>query len=84
MQHIIFYTKENCPLCDEALAMLELLQHEYSFGIEQRDIYTNDEWLERYQLLIPVIHIGTVTLDCEQISYEALEHALRKAGDWEP
>ncbi|HLR61277.1 MAG TPA: glutaredoxin family protein [Lentibacillus sp.] len=76
MQQIILYTKENCPLCDHAFAMLELLQHDYSFEIELRDIYTNDKWLEQYQLQIPVVQFRAATLNCEQISYEALEQAL--------
>ncbi|QKY69880.1 glutaredoxin family protein [Lentibacillus sp. CBA3610] len=80
MRHIIFYTKENCSLCDDALATLELLRHDYPFEIEKRDIHTKDEWLEKYQLQIPVVQINDTTLNCEQISYDALEQALRKAS----
>ncbi|MFD1361630.1 glutaredoxin family protein [Lentibacillus salinarum] len=80
MQTIIVYTKENCPLCDEALATLQLLRHDYSFAIDERDIYTNDDWLETYQLQIPVIDINGTTLNCEQISYEAVEAALQVAN----
>ncbi|HLS10210.1 glutaredoxin family protein [Lentibacillus sp.] len=80
MQHVIFYTKENCPLCDNALAILELLQHDYPLEIEERNIYTNDEWLEKYQLEIPVVQIKDITLNCEQISYESLERALEESA----
>jgi len=81
MQHVIFYTKENCPLCDNALAILELLQHDYPLEIEERNIYTKDEWLEKYQLEIPVVQIKDITLNCEQISYESLERALEESAE---
>ncbi|WP_010532157.1 glutaredoxin family protein [Lentibacillus jeotgali] len=81
MERIIFYTKENCPLCDNALAMLKLLQHDYPFEIEERDIYTNDAWLEQYQLQIPVVQFRGTILNCEQISYQALEHTLCKTRE---
>ncbi|SFA89531.1 Glutaredoxin-like domain [Lentibacillus halodurans] len=81
MRNIIFYTKENCSLCDQVLSMLELLCHDYPFEIDKLDIYSNDEWLERYQLLIPVVQINDTTLTYEEISYEALERALREAGE---
>ncbi|TMN21314.1 glutaredoxin family protein [Lentibacillus cibarius] len=77
MEHILFYTKQNCPLCDHARALLDLLRHDYSFRIEERDIYEKDEWLEEYQLLIPTVKIGDAELHCEEISYEALKRALK-------
>lgn len=80
MLHINFYTKENCPLCDQALALVEMLQNDYPCTIEMRDIYSNDEWLEKYQLSIPVVNIDGLEMDCEQISFETLEAALQKAN----
>lgn len=80
MREIIFYTKDNCSLCDDARALLDLLKNDYPFQLEQRDIYTNDEWLEEYQLLIPVVKINDVTLDCEEISYESLEESLKESN----
>ncbi|MEN1967275.1 glutaredoxin family protein [Lentibacillus sp. N15] len=77
MSHVIFYTKNNCPLCEDARALLKLLQQDYSFTMEERDIYTNDEWLEKYQLLIPYVKVNTVELNCEQINYDTLEDALQ-------
>ncbi|GAA0589364.1 hypothetical protein GCM10009001_01590 [Virgibacillus siamensis] len=78
MRKLVFYTKENCPLCDNAKALLDLLHNEYSFDMEERDIYTNDVWLEKYQLAIPVVKINGIMLDCEQISYDSLEKALKE------
>ncbi|MGY0693578.1 glutaredoxin family protein [Virgibacillus sp. FSP13] len=81
MFNVIFYTKENCSLCEDARSLLDLLQHDYSFTIEERDIYTNDEWLEEYQLLIPYVKINATELNCEQINYDSLEHVLKEAND---
>lgn len=80
MQNVIFYTKENCSLCDDARSLLNLLKHDYLFQLEERDIYSKDEWLEKYQLMIPVVKINDTTLDCEKISYEVLEKALKEAN----
>ncbi|SFA56262.1 Glutaredoxin [Anoxybacillus pushchinoensis] len=57
---IVVYSKENCCLCDEAKAILRELQVEW----EEVDIYKNEQWLERYQLMIPVIEI-----DGEMVAY---------------
>lgn len=81
MTHVLFYTKENCPLCDEALSLLMLLQHDYTFTIEERDIYTNDTWLEKYQLLIPYVQIHNTGLNAEEITVDTLEDALRQANE---
>ncbi|APC49090.1 glutaredoxin family protein [Virgibacillus halodenitrificans] len=78
MLKVIFYTKEVCSLCDDAMALLHMLQHDYPFEIEERDIYTNDEWLERYQLLIPFVKINDITLDCEEVNIDSLEEAIKK------
>jgi len=78
MPHVRFYMKKDCPLCDDAKALLLLLQQEYTFEIEERDIHTNDEWLMRYQLNIPVVELYGTSLDCESISFQAIETLLRE------
>ncbi|SDQ26609.1 Glutaredoxin [Virgibacillus subterraneus] len=79
MQNVIFYTKENCSLCDDARSLLDLLNYDYPFQLEERDIYSKDEWLEKYQLMIPVVKVNDTTLDCEEISYEELERVLKES-----
>ncbi|ASK62754.1 thioredoxin family protein [Virgibacillus phasianinus] len=81
MIHIEFYTKEHCPLCDDAMALLEMLQKDYPCTIDMRDIYSNEEWLEKFHLSIPVVNIDGVELDCQHISFETLEEALQKASE---
>ncbi|MCX8003023.1 MAG: glutaredoxin family protein [Anoxybacillus mongoliensis] len=50
---VVLYSKENCCLCDEAKAILRELQVE----CKEIDIYKDEQLLERYHLMIPVIEI---------------------------
>lgn len=78
MTKIIFYTKEICSLCEEAYALLIMFKQDYAFEIEERDIYTNDKWLEEYQLRIPVVEVNGKQIDCEEMSYETLQVILEE------
>lgn len=75
---VIFYTKENCLLCEEAYNLLESLQSVYNFEIEIRDIYSNDEWLEEYQIIIPVIQVNEEKLIGNDIQIEKLMELFEK------
>lgn len=77
MLHIHFYTKQHCPLCEKAKELLSLLQRTYPFKLEERDIYTNDQWLEAYQIRIPVVDINGQQLDANEMTYENLERMLK-------
>lgn len=78
MLKVFFYTKKKCPACDDAHALLMMLQNHYSFQIEERDIYTDDTWTEKYGLLIPVVQIKDAFLNCNQIDIEAIENVLKE------
>lgn len=54
---VIFYTKKGCSLCDDAKLILEILQKEYNFEIITNDIETNEDWMEKYGINIPVVKI---------------------------
>lgn len=76
--HVTFYTKKNCSLCEDAYALLKMLQREYIFRLEEVDIYSDDNLLEEYQLLIPAVRINETFLTCESMGLDQLENALRK------
>ncbi|HLR69542.1 glutaredoxin family protein [Virgibacillus alimentarius] len=78
MLQIKFYTKENCPLCEDAEALLTLLRNDYPFVVDKRNIDTNETWLEAYQLNIPVIDINGRQLDCRNISFETLNRVIQE------
>ncbi|WP_249871260.1 glutaredoxin family protein [Oceanobacillus saliphilus] len=73
MRQVILYTKHKCSLCEEAEALLSLFSNEYPYHLIKRDIYTNDSWLEEFQLQIPVIEINGKQLNCEEINYKSVE-----------
>lgn len=77
MLQVQFYTKNNCSLCDDAYALLMMLKRYYDFELVELDIYTNDEWLEEYQLLIPAVRMNDTFLTCEEMDLETLEHAIK-------
>ncbi|KRG11434.1 glutaredoxin [Lederbergia galactosidilytica] len=54
---IVFYTRKKCSLCVDAKNILEILQNDYPINIVEKDIDTNEEWTEKYGLMIPVIEI---------------------------
>ncbi|WP_059103327.1 glutaredoxin family protein [Shouchella shacheensis] len=78
MSSLTFYTKKNCPLCEKGYKVLQELQADYSFRIETVDIYEQEEFLEAYQLKIPVITAGGKELDYGLITREKLEPFLAK------
>jgi glutaredoxin len=57
-----FFTKENCPLCDEAKEILKELAKEIPIEIIEYDIYKDDQLLEKYQIMIPVIEMDGIEL----------------------
>lgn len=77
LQKVIFYTKEQCLLCDEAYSLLELLAYEYPIEIESIDIYTDDQLLEKYHVDIPVVKINERELVGAQLDLEQLEAVIR-------
>lgn len=53
--HVMFYTKPDCGLCDEAERMMKLVQEDYPLTWTKIDIQLNDEIHEKFMLMIPVI-----------------------------
>mgnify|MGYP003539529024 FL=1 len=73
---IHFYTKKNCPLCEEAKDLLKILQREMTFTLLEVDIYSNDELLEQYGLMIPVIELNGQVLQYGHIDIDEIRHHL--------
>lgn len=79
--NIIFYTKEMCSLCDDAEALLSSFENDYPHTLEKRDIYSREEWLEKYQLEIPVLEINGEQINCKEISFDTIEAFLKKHSE---
>ncbi|MCT2536055.1 glutaredoxin family protein [Aquibacillus koreensis] len=76
MKLVILYTKVNCPLCEDAKQLLEFLQLDHPFELKEVDIYQNDDLLEKYQLMIPVVEIDGVEVDYGQVSIDHISKHL--------
>ncbi|MBU7595082.1 MULTISPECIES: glutaredoxin family protein [Bacillaceae] len=74
MKEVIFYSKENCSLCDKGLAIILELQKEFDFEYKVVDIYQDDKLLEKFQIMIPVVEIAE-----EVVTYGILDKdSIRK------
>lgn len=75
---VVLYSKEECCLCDNAKAILQELQREFSFQIEEVNIYKDDVLLEKYQIMIPVIEIDGEEVQCGIIQKDMIRKRLTK------
>lgn len=54
---VTLYTKPDCPLCLKAKRLLQELQPEFGFALEEVDITQDEGLYERYRWEIPVIAV---------------------------
>lgn len=73
---ITLYTRSNCPLCDEAKLMLQLVQEDFPLEYEEVDIESDDALHEKYMLMIPVLEKDQNVLLYGNIGYADLLEAL--------
>ncbi|KAF3845647.1 hypothetical protein F7725_008810 [Dissostichus mawsoni] len=75
------FSKDPCPLCEEAKEQLEPLRHR--FVLQQVDISLpqNAVWRQRYALDIPVFHLTTLRDEAPRGPAAAGLPAERRAGD---
>jgi glutaredoxin len=71
-----FYSRSNCPLCEEARLMLELVKEDIYFDIEEINIEEDDELHEKYLLRIPVIESKGQIIQEGRIDYPTLLEAF--------
>ena len=59
MKRIVFYTREGCCLCQDALTIVQRVQsrHPQAFVVELRDIDEDHSLLMRYLERIPVLEV---------------------------
>jgi len=71
MTVLTVYSKPDCHLCEDAIAVLQRLQQEFVFDIEELDISGDDVLLRAYFERIPVVALEGEEL-CEFFVAEAL------------
>lgn len=57
VHRVVIFGKQDCSLCVKAKELLEKLQAEYPLAVEEVDITKDEALRQRYQYLIPVIHV---------------------------
>ncbi|MCH4828075.1 MAG: glutaredoxin family protein [Planococcus sp. (in: firmicutes)] len=70
------YTRANCPLCDEAKLMIQLVNEDIPFSYTEVDIESDDVLHEKYMLMIPVLEKDNEILLYGNIGYVELVEAL--------
>ncbi|XP_030874653.1 glutaredoxin-like protein C5orf63 homolog isoform X2 [Leptonychotes weddellii] len=80
---LTLFTKDPCPLCDEAKEILEPYKNrEVDITLPE-----NSAWYERYKFDIPVFHLNGQFLMMHRVDIPKLEKQLQKleqqgAGSW--
>ncbi|ANU11585.1 hypothetical protein A1A1_02260 [Planococcus antarcticus DSM 14505] len=70
------YTRANCPLCDEAKLMIQLVNEDIPLSYREVDIESDDTLHEKYMLMIPVLEKDNHVLLYGNIGYVELLEAL--------
>lgn len=71
-KQIKLYTKKNCHLCEVAKMELEVVKTQTGCSYLEIDIYENDELLEMYGLMIPVVQYKEEIIQYGQIDYRTI------------
>ena len=74
--HVIIYSRPGCHLCDEAKAVIETVQRQLEFTLDEVNIEGDVELLARYQYDIPVISINGVDTFMHRVEPEELRRSL--------
>ncbi|HEY0268285.1 MAG TPA: glutaredoxin family protein [Methyloradius sp.] len=73
MINLTLYGTSGCHLCDEAQALLNKLEDEYSLNIQMMDIADDESLVEVYGIRIPVL----INVDKSELSWPFTENDLR-------
>ncbi|WP_203334277.1 glutaredoxin family protein [Planococcus beigongshangi] len=74
---LTLYTRPNCPLCEEAKLMLQLVQEDFPIGFTEVNIEEDDVLHEKYMIMIPVLEQENEILIYGNIGYAELLEALK-------
>ncbi|XP_071762583.2 glutaredoxin-like protein C5orf63 homolog isoform X3 [Centroberyx gerrardi] len=78
---LTLFTKDPCPLCDEAKEVLEPYKHRYVFQQVDITLPENKVWYDRYKHDIPVFHLNGQFLMKHRVNTVLLQEQLAKAGE---
>ncbi|WP_307258249.1 glutaredoxin family protein [Oikeobacillus pervagus] len=75
---VFFYTRKKCPLCEEAKLNLQLVSEDIEIKIHEIDIETDDQLIEEYGLMIPVVKCQGNLIQYGQVDYVTLRNRLQE------
>jgi glutaredoxin len=78
MTLVTIYGRTGCHLCEDALQLLQSMQDELNFEIEEILIDGNEELEKLYGEKIPVAHIDGVHHDFWRVDPERFKSSLEK------
>ncbi|WP_422122768.1 glutaredoxin family protein [Planococcus sp. X10-3] len=73
---LTLYTRPNCPLCEEAKLMLNLVREDFPVDYTEVNIEEDEIIHEKYMLMIPVLEREGKILLYGNIGYAELLEAL--------
>ena len=74
---IIFYTKNNCPLCDKAEGTLEPFIRKYNILVHKINISDDQDAYQKYRHMVPVIEFPDDMILWGRIEGDDIKNALR-------
>ncbi|XP_037365324.1 glutaredoxin-like protein C5orf63 homolog [Talpa occidentalis] len=75
---LTLFTKDPCPLCDEAKEVLKPYKNRFILQEVDITLPENYAWYERYKFDIPVFHLNGQFLMMHQVNISKLEKQLQK------
>ncbi|XP_059421577.1 glutaredoxin-like protein C5orf63 homolog [Carassius carassius] len=81
---LVLFTKEPCPLCDEAKEALEPYRHRFELQEVDISLPENSVWFDRYKHHIPVFHLNGQFLMMHRVNTALLEKRLDQATEEDP
>uniref|UniRef100_A0A8C6A4Q0 Glutaredoxin-like protein n=1 Tax=Marmota marmota marmota TaxID=9994 RepID=A0A8C6A4Q0_MARMA len=75
---LTLFTKDPCPLCDEAKEVLKPYKNRFILQEVDITLPENSAWYERYKFDIPVFHLNDQFLMKHRVNTSKLEKQLLK------
>ena len=76
---VVIYSRPGCHLCEEAKKVIESSGYPEEYTLEEINIETDPDLLQRYRFEIPVITIDGVEVFKNRVSSEEFREAIRAA-----
>ena len=80
MTRVELYSKQRCPLCEDAVEVLQALRARYEFDLVLHDIAADPALWERFKYDVPVVFIAGERAFKHRVIPAEVEKRLLAAG----